>query len=109
MKISCCNWIANFAHDDDSSWTAVDAQCASRADIIVNDEQHIVGWIIAWLLGVFGDRDCFRRNHVDALPRTNIDATFTHDAFTLINMNELLWLDGLAKVISIHLNELILS
>jgi hypothetical protein len=46
---------------------------------------------------------------MDALPRTNINAAFTHDAFTLINMNELLWLDSLAKVISIHLNELILS
>jgi hypothetical protein len=33
---------------------------------------------------------------VDALPRTDIYATLTHDAFTLINMNELLWFDGLA-------------
>jgi len=46
---------------------------------------------------------------VNALPWTNVHATFTHDAFALINMNELLWLYGLAKVISIHLNELILS
>lgn len=32
---------------------------------------------------------------MNALPWANINATFAHDAFTLINVNELFWLDGL--------------
>jgi len=32
---------------------------------------------------------------MNALPRTNVDAAFAHDAFALIDVNELLWLNGL--------------
>ena len=46
---------------------------------------------------------------MDALPWADVDASFAHYAFTLINVNELLWLYGLAQVVSINFNELILS
>jgi hypothetical protein len=36
---------------------------------------------------------------MNALPWANIDAAFTHNAFALINVNELLWLYSLCKVI----------
>ena len=108
MKVSCCNWIANFAHNDDTGWTTIDAQCATCTDVVINDEQDVVGWIIARLLGIFGKSNRLGCNHVDALPRTNINATFTHDAFALINMNELLWFNSLGKIGSINFNELIL-
>ena len=45
---------------------------------------------------------------MNALPWANIDAAFTHNAFALINVNELLWLYSLCKVVGIHFNELIL-
>jgi hypothetical protein len=38
---------------------------------------------------------------MDALPRTNIDATFTGDAFALINVDELFWFDGLGQPCSV--------
>ena len=34
--------------------------------------------------------DGVRLHHMNALPRTNIDAALTHDAFGLVNVNELL-------------------
>ena len=46
---------------------------------------------------------------MDALPWTDVDAAFAHDAFTLVNMNELFWLYSFAQVVSINFNELILS
>jgi len=46
---------------------------------------------------------------MDALPRTDVHASFAHDAFTLINMNELFRLYSLAQVVSVNFDELILS
>ena len=45
---------------------------------------------------------------MDALPWANVYAALAHDAFALINVNELLWLYSLCEVIGIHFNELIL-
>ena len=45
---------------------------------------------------------------MDALPWADIHAAFAHDAFTLVNVNELLWLDSPAQIVGIHLDELIL-
>lgn len=45
---------------------------------------------------------------MNALPWTNIHAAFAHDAFALINVNELFWLDCLGEIVGIDLNELIL-
>ena len=33
---------------------------------------------------------------MDALPRTDIDTAFAHDAFALIDVDELFWFDSLA-------------
>ena len=45
---------------------------------------------------------------MNALPWANVHAAFTHNAFALINVNELLWLYSLCEVVGIHFNELIL-
>ena len=46
---------------------------------------------------------------MDALPWTDVDAAFAHDAFTLIDVNELFWLYSLAQIVSINFNKLVLS
>jgi hypothetical protein len=46
---------------------------------------------------------------VDALPWADINTALTHDAFTLIDVNELLGLNGTAEIIGIYFNQLILS
>ena len=46
---------------------------------------------------------------MDALPRTDVYAAFAHDAFTLVNVNELLGLYSLTEIIGVHLNQLILG
>jgi len=45
---------------------------------------------------------------MDALPRTNVDASFAHDAFALIDMNKLLWLHCLGEIRGVNFYELIL-
>ena len=51
--------------------------------------------------GVGGD-------HVDALPRTDVDAAFAHDALGLVDVDELLRLDRLREVVGVDLDELVL-
>ena len=46
---------------------------------------------------------------MDALPWADVNASFAHDAFTLVDMNELLWLNSPAQIVGIDLDELILS
>jgi hypothetical protein len=46
---------------------------------------------------------------VNALPRADVHAAFAHDAFTLVDVNELLGLYSLSEVIGVHLNQLILG
>lgn len=46
---------------------------------------------------------------MDALPRADVNASFTHDAFTLVDVNELFRLYSLAQVVRVNFNELILS
>ena len=45
---------------------------------------------------------------MNALPWADVDAAFAHDAFALIDMNELLWLDCFGEIVGIDLDELIL-
>ena len=86
--------IADLAEDDDAGWTPIDAQSATGTDIVVNSENHVVGRIDAGLFGADGFIDGIRRHHVDALPRTDVDAAFAHNALGLVNVDELFWLDG---------------
>lgn len=46
---------------------------------------------------------------MDALPWADVDATLAHDAFTLIDVNELLGLNGTSEVVSINFYKLILG
>ena len=46
---------------------------------------------------------------MDAFPRTNIDAAFAHDAFALIDVNELLRLDGLRQPGRVDFLELVIG
>jgi hypothetical protein len=46
---------------------------------------------------------------VDALPWANIDTALAHDAFTLIDVNELFWLYSLAQIIGVNFNQLVFS
>ena len=78
--------------DDHPGWAAVDAESASGANIVVDDEHDIVGRVISGAFSSFRLGDGVRLHHMNALPRTNIDAALTHDAFGLVNVNELLWL-----------------
>ena len=100
---------ADLAQNDDACGASIDAQCAASAHIVVDDEKNMVGWVGAGHLCSGCLRYRIRRDHVDAFPWTDVDASFAHDAFALIDVDELLRLDGFAQIIGIHLNELILG
>jgi hypothetical protein len=97
------------AEDDDPGGASIDAQCATRAHVVVDDEDHIVVRVISRQFGVICFCNSVRSDHVDALPWANVYATLAHDAFTLINVNELLWLYSLAQIIGINFNQLVFS
>jgi hypothetical protein len=40
-------------------------------------------------------------DHVDALPRADVDAALAHDALGLVDVDELLGLDGLGQVVGV--------
>ncbi len=91
IAVACSD--AGFAQDDDSGWATINAQRASCADVFVDNKYDMVVWVFARLFGVDCFGDCFGRQHVDALPRADVDTAFTHDAFGLIDVKKLLWLN----------------
>ena len=66
---------------------------APRADVLVDDERDVVTRIFTRLLGVHRVGDRVDRHHVDALPRTDVDAALAEDALRLVDVQELLRLD----------------
>ena len=48
-----------------------------------------------------------RVDHVDALPRADVDAALAHDALGLVDVDELLGLDRLGEVVGVDLDELV--
>tara|TARA_Y100001949_G_scaffold133782_1_gene115317 strand:+ start:828 stop:1094 length:267 start_codon:yes stop_codon:yes gene_type:complete len=71
----------NFAKRDDACGASVNAQGATSAHVVVNDEDRVVGWVKAGEIGVNRFVDGFHGHVVDAFPWANIDTTFTLDAF----------------------------
>src|SRR5581483_3996977 len=71
---------AGLAHDDHAGGAAVDAEAAAGADVLVDDEDHVVVGIDARLVGVDRVGHRLGRQHVDALPRTDVDTALAHDA-----------------------------
>src|SRR3954468_21395375 len=62
---------AGLAEDDHPGGAAVDAQRAARADVIVDDEDHLVRRVLARPLGAGRLHDRRRLHHMDALPRAD--------------------------------------
>src|SRR5512143_3053004 len=86
------------AEDDHPGGAAVDAQRAPRADVLVDDERHVVTRVLAGLLGVDRVADRAHRDHVDALPRADVDAALAEDALGLVDVEELLRLHRRGEV-----------
>src|SRR3954451_8456750 len=78
---------ADLAQDDHAGRAPVDAERASGADVVVDDEQDLVGRILTRALGAGGLDDGRRRHHVDALPRADVDAPLAHDALGLVDVD----------------------
>ena len=97
--------VPDLAEDDDPGRAAVDAQRTASADVVVDQKDHVVAGIDAGELGTLGLGDGRRLHHVDALPRADVHAALAHDALGLIDVDELLWLDGLGQIVGVDLNE----
>jgi hypothetical protein len=95
MRIAVGRGVADLAEDDDAGGATVNTQRTAGADVIVDEEHGLIAGILAGEFGSEGLGDGIGANKVNALPRTDIDASFTGDAFGLINMDELLGLHGL--------------
>src|SRR5205085_11230069 len=76
------------AEDDHPGGAAVDAERAPRADVFVDDERDVVARIFSGLLGVDRVADRAHRDHVDALPRADVDAALAEDALGLVDVEE---------------------
>ena len=88
---------------------AVDAQRAPGADVLVDDEGHVVVRVLAGLVGADGLGDRRHRDHVDALPRADVDAALAEDALGLVDVQELLRLDRLGQEGRVDLLELVVD
>src|SRR5215217_2660309 len=93
------------AHDDDAGRAPVDAEAAPGADVLVDHEDDAVVRVDARLDGVGGVGDGLGGEHVDALPRADVDAALAHDALGLVDVEELLRLDGLPELLGRDLGE----
>ena len=96
---------AGLAHDDDAGWAAINAESTAGTNVFVNDENNMVIRIGAWGNHINGIGDGAGGKHVDALPRANVDASFTHDAFRLVDMEKLLWFDALVQIVDRDFSE----
>jgi hypothetical protein len=109
MAVSLGCWSSSLSENDHASWASIDTQCTARAHVVVDNENHIVVWVIARQFGVVCLGNSIGSDHVDALPWANIDTALAHDAFTLIDVNELFWLYSLAQIIGVNFNQLVFS
>src|SRR3954454_18121675 len=66
------------AEEDDARRAPVDAQGAPGADVLVHHEDHVVVGVRAGSDGVRALGDGLGGEHVDALPRTDVDAALAH-------------------------------
>ena len=98
MGIALACGHSGLTHDDDAGRTAIDAQPTARANVLVNNENHMILGVDAWLIGVNGFNHCLCRQHVDAFPGTNVDAAFAHDAFGLVDVQKLFGFDRLGQL-----------
>src|SRR5437867_1915703 len=71
---------ARLPHDDHAGRAPIDAQTASRAHVLVDHEHDVVVGVDARLLGVERLGHRVGTEHVDALPRADVDAALAHDA-----------------------------
>jgi hypothetical protein len=55
-------WVrrAGLTQNDDACWTTIDAQCATGAHVVIDDEDHIVGRIRTGHIDRFGFSNCIR-------------------------------------------------
>lgn len=87
---------------DDACRAAIYTQRTSGTDVVVDDKYHVVTRVGAGIFGPLSFDDCVRRDHVDAFPRADVDATFAQDTFGLIDVYELFWFDCAAEVVSVN-------
>ncbi len=97
IAVTWCN--AGLAHDDDSGWTSIDTEPATGANVFINDEDHMIIGVCSGSNNVDGISHCASRKHMDAFPRANVDTSFAHDAFRLVNVEKLLWFDTLVEIV----------
>ena len=103
--VAGCRSSTGFTEDDDPGRAAVDAERAARANVVVDREHEGVRRVRPWLLSADRFGHGRRVDHVDALPRTDVDAAFTGNALGLVDVNELLRLDGLTQVVGVNLHQ----
>src|SRR2546430_11235067 len=82
VALTCCD--PCLAHDDHAGGAAIDAEAAPRAHVFVDDEDDVVVGIDTRLIGLHRFGDGVGRQHVDALPRADVDAALAHDALGLV-------------------------
>src|SRR5581483_6975614 len=90
VRVAGDGLVDRLAEDDDAGRAAVDAQGTPGADVLVDDEEHMVAGVVARLLGTHRLLDGVDREHVDALPGTDVDAALAEDALRLVDVEELL-------------------
>ena len=81
VRVASDLWGTGLTQNDYARWAAIDTKCTAGAHVVIN--------------------------HVDALPRADVHASFAHDAFRLIDVNELFWFDCALQILSINFNKLI--
>src|SRR5439155_7080914 len=87
------------AHDDHTGRATVDAEPATGAHVLVDYEHHVLVGVDAGLDRVERLGDRVGAEHVDALPRADVDTALAHDALGLVDVEELLRLHRLAEVV----------
>jgi len=103
MGISVGAGGADFTQNDYPSGAPVDAECTPGAGIVVDGEDYVVAGVVTGKFGAVGFSDGPGLHHVDAFPWTDVDAAFAHDAFGLVDVNELFGFNRFEQPVGIYL------
>lgn len=85
------------------------AKLTARAFVFVDNKYNVVLRIITWLFYAVGFENRVGREHVDAPPRAYVHAPFAHNAFLLVDVEELLGTHRLLQGTGIYQFDLVIA
>jgi len=103
VNVAGCRWvIGDLAEGDDPRRATIDAKGTTCANVVVDYEDGAIHGVDSRELGPNSLINYRGREQEDAFPRADVDTTLTDDALRLVDVDELLRLDGCGQVVGVY-------